>query len=281
MKAIEGSKEKSLERSRERMLKVRRESNEDLPIVLHSIDWTKEEHPPFFVSMLVDGLCLHNCIYDSGASSNVITKKVMNQLNSKITRPYRNVCAMDLREVEAHGIILGLQLKLAAYPKISFQMDILVIDVLDAWGMLLSRNWGATLGGNIQMDLSYATIPFFENSLVKLIRENERKYHVEDLNEPMNEFLCEMSEMGNYSICSNSLLPTKDMFKEEKVEQIWKMKFDGARSKSGKGAGIALISPTRKTHCFAFILEFDATNDVDEYEALLLGLEIAKDMDKR
>ena len=40
---------------------------------------------------------------------------------------------MDSREVEVIGIILGLQLKLAAYPQITFQMDILVIDVPDAW----------------------------------------------------------------------------------------------------------------------------------------------------
>jgi hypothetical protein len=38
-------------------------------------------------------------------------------------------------------------------------MDVVVIDVPDAWGMLLSRKWVATLGGNLQMDLTYATIP--------------------------------------------------------------------------------------------------------------------------
>ena len=56
----------------------------------------------------------------------------MDRLSLKITRPYRNVCAMDLREVEVIGIILGLQLKLASYPQITFQMDILVIDVPNA-----------------------------------------------------------------------------------------------------------------------------------------------------
>ena len=39
---------------------------------------------------------------------------------------------MDSREVEVIGIILGFQLKLATYPQITFQMDILVIDVPDA-----------------------------------------------------------------------------------------------------------------------------------------------------
>ena len=68
----------------------------------------------------------------------------------------------------------------------------------------------------------------------------------------MNEFLCEMSEMGNYSICSNFLLPAKKKFKEEKVEQVWKMYFDGACSKYSKGAGIVLISPIEKGLSFCF-----------------------------
>jgi ribonuclease HI len=56
------------------------------------------------------------------------------------------------------------------------------------------------------------------------------------------------------------------------------MHFDGAHSRSGKWAGIVLNSPTDKTYNFAFRLEFDGTNNVAEYDALLLGLEIAKDM---
>ena len=159
---------------------------------------------------------------------------------------------MDSREVEVIGIILGLQLNLAAYTQITFQMDILVIDVPDAWGMLLSRKWGATLGGNIQMDLSYATIPVSDNSFVKLHRENERKYHIEDPKDCMNEFLCEMSEMGNYSICSNFLLLAKEKFREEKVEQIWKMYFDGACSKYGKGSRNCANFSFRESPSFCF-----------------------------
>ena len=46
----------------------------------------------------------------------------------------------------------------------------------------------------------------------------------------------------------------------------------------GKGAGIVITSPSNKKYNFAYRLEFDASNNVAEYEALLLGLEIAKDM---
>jgi hypothetical protein len=58
-----------------------------------------------------------------------------------------------------HGLIKGLQVHLVAFPDIMIEMDIVAIDVPDAWGMLLSRKTTADLGGNLQMDLTYATIP--------------------------------------------------------------------------------------------------------------------------
>ena len=39
-----------------------------------------------------------------------------------------------------------------------------------------------------------------------------------------------------------------------------------------------IISPSNKIYNFAFELEFEASNNVAKYEALLLGLETAKDM---
>ena len=56
------------------------------------------------------------------------------------------------------------------------------------------------------------------------------------------------------------------------------MNFDGAHSRAGKGAGVVITSPKGKIFNFAYRLEFEATNNVVEYEALLLGLETAKDM---
>jgi hypothetical protein len=50
-------------------------------------------------------------------------------------------------------------------------MDVVVIDIPDVWGMLLSKEWDATLGGILQMDLSYATIPHPEGGFVTLYRE--------------------------------------------------------------------------------------------------------------
>jgi ribonuclease HI len=62
------------------------------------------------------------------------------------------------------------------------------------------------------------------------------------------------------------------------VDEIWRIQFDGAHSRAGKGVRIVIASPAGQSFNFAFRLEFDATNNVVEYEALLLGLEIDKDM---
>jgi ribonuclease HI len=56
------------------------------------------------------------------------------------------------------------------------------------------------------------------------------------------------------------------------------MFFDGAFSKEGVGAGMVFVSPTQETIPLSYKLEFETTNNVAEYEALVLGLRAAKDM---
>ena len=56
------------------------------------------------------------------------------------------------------------------------------------------------------------------------------------------------------------------------------MYFDGACSKEGFGVGIVFISPTQEVIPVTYRIEFDITNNISEYEALALGLKVAKDM---
>ena len=156
-------------------------------------------------------------------------------------------------------------------------MDILVIDVLDKWGMILLRTWLTDLGGWIQMDWTYSTVPASEDSLVRLHREEE-KHRVEDPKRPSNEYVYNTDEIGTYTCYSTFLAPIKEKIKDEKINKIWKMNFDGAHSRVGKGAYFVITSPSGQIFNFALRLEFEATKNVAEYEALLLGVEIAKDM---
>jgi hypothetical protein len=65
---------------------------------------------------------------------------------------------MDRREVEVLGVIKNLVVRLNIYLDVAVMTDV-VVDIPNSWGMLLLRKFTAHLGGSLQMDLSYATIP--------------------------------------------------------------------------------------------------------------------------
>jgi hypothetical protein len=115
-------------------------------------------HGPFYISLQVNNLLFQNCLLDSGASTNVMPLKTMQQLLLKVKRPYQNICSMDRREVEVLDVIKNLVVRLNIYLDVSVMTDV-VIDIPNSWGMFLSRKFTAHLGGSLQMDRLYATIP--------------------------------------------------------------------------------------------------------------------------
>jgi ribonuclease HI len=56
------------------------------------------------------------------------------------------------------------------------------------------------------------------------------------------------------------------------------MFFYGASSIIGVGAGVVFMSPSQETISLPYKLEFETTNNVAEYEALVLGMRAAKEM---
>ena len=128
------------------------------------------------------------------------------------------------------------------------------------------------------MDWTYATVLTSEYSLVKLYTEKEKRYHVENPKNPLNRYVYNIDEHGTCHINSTFLAPIQEEIKDEKVDELWRMNFDATYSRDRKGVGVVITSPKGKIFNCVFKLEFYATNNVVEYEALLLGIEIAKDM---
>jgi ribonuclease HI len=64
----------------------------------------------------------------------------------------------------------------------------------------------------------------------------------------------------------------------ERREKFWRMHFDGAQSRSSVDAGIVFTSPQLgDITSYSYRLEFDITDNVVEFEVILLGLEFARD----
>ena len=56
------------------------------------------------------------------------------------------------------------------------------------------------------------------------------------------------------------------------------MYFDGASTQNASGAGVVLISPSKENIHLSYKLDFKTTNNIEKYEALLLGVKAAKEI---
>jgi len=86
-----------------------------------------------------------------------------------------------------------------------------------------------------------------------------------------NELCLEEEEQGDSE--SNQ----QDKHKQEELDGLWSMRFDGAVNREGAGAGVQINPPEDEGMLHSFKLDFDCTNNEAEYEALLLGLNLLKD----
>jgi ribonuclease HI len=66
-----------------------------------------------------------------------------------------------------------------------------------------------------------------------------------------------------------------------KDAEAWMIFCDGSWGTFGAGAAAVLVVPSKVKTCYAVKLDFSCTNNIVEYEALLLGLQKLKAMGKR
>jgi ribonuclease HI len=64
----------------------------------------------------------------------------------------------------------------------------------------------------------------------------------------------------------------------DELPDLWIMYFDGSYTLRGAGAGVVLIPPEGNTLKYIIQLGFPATNNIAEYEELVTGLRLAKDL---
>ena len=147
------------------------------------------------------------------------------------------------------------------------------------------------------MFMCYATFPMAEGNK-RLYTEKRSPYVVRIQEKTDNHVIYSVdTELGS-SIFFNDVFPCdpeipvpienneeeesakrqEALEKKQKEEGPWTTYFDGFVAKVGASAGVYIISPIRDFKDLACKLTFECTNNVAEYEALLLGLNASKDM---
>jgi ribonuclease HI len=225
---------------------------------------------------------------DSGASHNLMPKNFMDELGLDVTKSYHDMYSFDSRKVKCLGVIKDLVVSLFQLPMKSVVVDIVVVDAPPKFGMLLSISWIKILGGTLNMDLSYATIPMFGGGHRRLYREAQLAYNISHEENPTNHPIFAVDpDLGTSMLqLTDSPQPPIEIRKKPITScenpppntSIWKMFFDGTSSRVSVGDGVVFISPTQETISLSYKLESEEINNVEEYEALVLGLRAAKDI---
>ena len=132
----------------------------------------------------------------------------------------------------------------------------------------MGRDWQALIGGYLSLDETHLSIPQNGKNII-FLREGRIPPYIESVPQTNVNYIEE--DLGVYSI-----FVEEDNIPLEQIDLdygMWHMHFDGSCSNEGNKADIILISPVGKIHNFSYRLEFVGTNNVTEFEALLLGID--------
>ena len=72
----------------------------------HVEEFADEETPPFYIRLNIHKAMLHNAMYDSQASHNLIPRIIMEELGLEVTKPYRDIFSFDSNKVSCLGLII-------------------------------------------------------------------------------------------------------------------------------------------------------------------------------
>jgi hypothetical protein len=115
--------------------------------------------PPFLLTFKVFNRNLHNCLVDSGASSNVIPLAICNKLGDFPLISDKHVIQLDKTQVKVMGELKDVMIRIVTHPNFVQIIDVIVVDIPEAYGLLLSRDWSEMMNGYFITDWAHLWLP--------------------------------------------------------------------------------------------------------------------------
>ena len=98
---------------------------------------------------------VHNCLVDSRASSNVMPLSICKNINGQPTPSPSKTIQLDRFVVKVIGEMKDVLIILSVDPRVCQFIDIIVVDILEAYSFILTREWSMKLNIYFATDWSH------------------------------------------------------------------------------------------------------------------------------
>jgi hypothetical protein len=129
---------------------------------------------------------------------------ICNKLNTVPLKSDKHVIQLDINRVKFIGKLKDLMIRMDTHLKCFQVIDIIVVDIPEAYGLLLSRYWSKKLNGCFSTDWAHLWFPLKGHAnMIRIDREMYLKHTITNL-EAFNEpSLTYFPVLGNYSCDSD------------------------------------------------------------------------------
>ncbi|XP_073041974.1 uncharacterized protein [Primulina eburnea] len=124
--------------------------------------------------------------------------------------------------------------------------------------------------------LSHPIVVLTNSPLGRILTHSDMSGRLVKLTTELGE--CDIQYEPRTAIKAQALADFLAETMRQENEDPWKVYVDGSSSKDGSGVGVVLISPAGEEVKLAVRLDFRASNNEAEYEAVLVGLRAARNV---
>ena len=103
---------------------------------------------------------VHNCLVDTRASSNMMSYSVCKKLNVEPKMSKTKIIKLDRSHVKVLGELKDVLIHLASNLKVHQTIDIIVLDIPEAYGVIFSKDWSNKLNGYFAIEWCHLWLPY-------------------------------------------------------------------------------------------------------------------------
>ena len=142
----------------------------------------KNKTPPFLLTFEMFNHNVHNYLVESGASIHIMPLSVCKKINGQPKPSTWRVVQLDRTNVKVVGEMEDVLIRLSSNEKVWQFIDVVVEDIPEAYGLVLSRDWSTNLNGYFASDWAHMWLPYKGSpNQIKILREPHMKHDVTQL----------------------------------------------------------------------------------------------------